>query len=300
MKNSFYFFALAIALSQYSCKSDNSASPSTQVVEGSVILSGSTDPNSSIGKPGDFYINFTSKTLFGPKTQNAWGTGISLSGQNGSNGLNGNTILNGKGAPTNTIGVIGDFYFDTENAAIYGAKTQAGWGTPISLKPNSNTSNGIRVLIKENAKIAQNFTKFSENYNSYSINLNVGDIAQYLNKGSIIVQSRINNGSWTDDDNSLEQEFESNYFYYDIRLENGYSYDGKNIIIPVDITRGIKEGENENDPKFIASALKWMNTFNIQFKVTLIPADKIETISKKFNTYQIDNNFLSRYFMLQK
>src|SRR5690606_9559375 len=122
-----------------------------------------------------------------------------------------------------------------------------------------------------------------ENYNSYSINLNVGDIAQYLNKGSIIVQSRINNGSWTDDDNSLEQEFESNYFYYDIRLENGYSYDGKNIIIPVDITRGIKEGENENDPKFIASALKWMNTFNIQFKVTLIPADKIETISKKFN-----------------
>ena len=41
------------------------------------LLSGSTDPTSSTGTDGDWYINTTTKQLFGPKGS-SWGTGITL------------------------------------------------------------------------------------------------------------------------------------------------------------------------------------------------------------------------------
>jgi hypothetical protein len=54
-------------------------------------------------------------------------------GANGANGTNGNTILSGEGAPTTDLGVAGDFYLDTKATALYGPKTTAGWGSPVSL-----------------------------------------------------------------------------------------------------------------------------------------------------------------------
>lgn len=41
------------------------------------LLSGSTDPTSSTGTDGDWYINTTTKQLFGPKGS-SWGAGITL------------------------------------------------------------------------------------------------------------------------------------------------------------------------------------------------------------------------------
>jgi len=41
------------------------------------LLSGSTDPTSSTGTSGDWYINTTTKELFGPKGS-SWGAGITL------------------------------------------------------------------------------------------------------------------------------------------------------------------------------------------------------------------------------
>ena len=46
----------------------------------------------------------------------------------------GNQILSGIGAPTETLGNVGDYYLDLSNSNLYGAKTAQGWGTPISLK----------------------------------------------------------------------------------------------------------------------------------------------------------------------
>lgn len=49
-----------------------------QGARGSQILSGDTDPSIVIGLIGDQYINTTTGTIFGPKTESGWGTGVVL------------------------------------------------------------------------------------------------------------------------------------------------------------------------------------------------------------------------------
>lgn len=58
---------------------------------GNTILSGSTDPLAANGKTGDYFINTTSVTLFGPKTAIGWPSGTVLKGTNGTNGTNATT-----------------------------------------------------------------------------------------------------------------------------------------------------------------------------------------------------------------
>ena len=57
-----------------------------------------------------------------------------VNGTNGTNGANGSQILSGIGAPANSLGAVNDYYIDTEASNLYGPKTSAGWGAPISLK----------------------------------------------------------------------------------------------------------------------------------------------------------------------
>ena len=52
-----------------------------------------------------------------------------------------NTILNGAGAPSNAIGIDGDFYIDVKNSTIYGPKIKNKWPAAVSLK-GSNGTNG--------------------------------------------------------------------------------------------------------------------------------------------------------------
>lgn len=102
---------------------------------GNTILSGNGGPG-TIGVDGDFYIDEVNHLLYGPKASGAWpGSGVSLigpKGDTGAAGTNGNTILNGSGAPT-SIGTNGDFYLDTSTSTLYGPKTDSGWGTGTSL-----------------------------------------------------------------------------------------------------------------------------------------------------------------------
>jgi hypothetical protein len=51
-----------------------------------------------------------------------------------------NTILNGKTAPSKTIGINGDFYIDTKNLNIYGPKKNNVWPIPISLRGVAGTA----------------------------------------------------------------------------------------------------------------------------------------------------------------
>jgi hypothetical protein len=48
-------------------------------------------------------------------------------GPAGPAGVNGNTVLNGTGAPASSLGNAGDFYLDTAASVLYGPKTAAGW-----------------------------------------------------------------------------------------------------------------------------------------------------------------------------
>lgn len=55
-------------------------------------------------------------------------------GEAGTRGANGNLILSGTGEPSGSLGAVGDYYLNTANAALYGPKTDAGWGKPIGLQ----------------------------------------------------------------------------------------------------------------------------------------------------------------------
>ena len=47
---------------------------------GSVILSGTSAPGTSLGKEGDYYLDKTNKLLYGPKSGTNWGAGLELKG----------------------------------------------------------------------------------------------------------------------------------------------------------------------------------------------------------------------------
>ena len=52
-----------------------------------------------------------------------------------------NTVLNGKGAPSNTLGINGDFYIDTRSLLISGPKKNGKWPVARSLQ-GANGTNG--------------------------------------------------------------------------------------------------------------------------------------------------------------
>jgi hypothetical protein len=54
-------------------------------------------------------------------------------GTSGPQGARGTGVLNGSGAPSSNLGILGDFYINTDNFNLYGPKTNSGWGTPIDL-----------------------------------------------------------------------------------------------------------------------------------------------------------------------
>jgi hypothetical protein len=78
--------------------------------DGNTIYNGSINPDPLLGTNGDFYINTTTYTLFGPKTETGWGTGVSLIGPAGTGGENGwsltgnNNTTPGTGTNQNYIG----------------------------------------------------------------------------------------------------------------------------------------------------------------------------------------------------
>src|SRR5690606_27497786 len=51
--------------------------------DGATILSGTVAPIASLGKIGDFYLRTSNSVLYGPKTAEGWGTGVSLKGATG-------------------------------------------------------------------------------------------------------------------------------------------------------------------------------------------------------------------------
>jgi hypothetical protein len=74
---------------------------------GSSIFSGATNPTFAQGEVGDFYINTATKRIFGPKTEQGWGSGMSLVGPQGSQGPQGEQGLQGPQGPQGNPGPQG-------------------------------------------------------------------------------------------------------------------------------------------------------------------------------------------------
>jgi hypothetical protein len=68
-----------------------------------------------------------------------------------------NTILNGKGAPSNTLGINGDFYIDTRSLLISGPKVNGKWPTGRSLQG----ANGVNGIDGKNGAAAKSVTTAS-------------------------------------------------------------------------------------------------------------------------------------------
>jgi hypothetical protein len=116
--------------------------PGQPGADGKTILNGTGAPAAGLGTNGDFYIDTSANTIYGPKTDSGWGGPTALTGPNGNPGqpgtpgqpgADGKTILNGTGAPAAGLGANGDFYIDTTANAIYGPRTHGAWGGPTSL-----------------------------------------------------------------------------------------------------------------------------------------------------------------------
>src|SRR5262249_27183072 len=64
-------------------------------------------------------------------------------GAPGAPGADGKSVLNGSGAPSNSLGNNGDFYLDTASANqnLYGPKAGGVWpGSPVALKGSNGTN----------------------------------------------------------------------------------------------------------------------------------------------------------------
>ncbi|CAB4194598.1 hypothetical protein UFOVP1264_53 [uncultured Caudovirales phage] len=73
---------------------------------GNTLRNGTTVPASTLGNPGDFYVNTTTSTIYGPATGSTgnivWGSGSTLSGATGATGPTGPS-----GGPTGPTGATG-------------------------------------------------------------------------------------------------------------------------------------------------------------------------------------------------
>jgi hypothetical protein len=104
------------------------------------VLNGVSNPISSTGIDGDFYINTTSNSIFGPKISGAWGSGTSIGG---------NSVLNGTVDPTSANGSNGDFYINTVSNKIFGPKLNNAWAAGTNIigpqgNPGTQGSTGLK------------------------------------------------------------------------------------------------------------------------------------------------------------
>ena len=116
------------------------------------MLNGTGAPASTVGTDGDFYLDTAADVLYGPKTGGSWPTLEpawsatrarqaplgQLAPRARQAGADGNAVLNGSGAPADSVGNDGDFYLDTSADVLYGPKAGGTWPTPgVSLVGNT-------------------------------------------------------------------------------------------------------------------------------------------------------------------
>lgn len=145
--------------------------------DGGMFYSGNGAPTSTLGKNGDMYLDRTTATLYGPKSDSGWGTPLNLKGATGAKGDRGSTgakgdkgetgatgakgdrgatgakgadgskILRGATNPAANVGTTGDYYLNTTTGDLFGPKTATSWGTPINLKGTANVISSTWVQI---------------------------------------------------------------------------------------------------------------------------------------------------------
>jgi len=174
---------------------------------GSRIFSGTGTPADTLGMVGDYYIDRSTGSLYGPKTIAGWGTPVSLQGTQGSQGpqgpqgdtgatgatgpagQNGDVILSGLLYPTPLTGSYGDYYFDRTNDTLYGPKTHSGWEYATSLRGTAGPAGSANVIYYNWVGFDQtNWSTYSFGSHSISYSVSIPPITQdIVNTGVILV-----------------------------------------------------------------------------------------------------------------
>lgn len=163
----------------------------TNGTNGNTVLNGSGAPSNALGVNGDFYIDTVANFIYGPKASGSWPAGVSMKGPDGADGADGNTILSGSGAPSNTLGVDGDFYYDTASAnnLFYGPKTGGVWGAPVSLKGNDGqVGQSLPVGGTQNQVLAKNSsTDYDVSWRDANVVVPVSDFFGDGSDGDVVI-----------------------------------------------------------------------------------------------------------------
>jgi hypothetical protein len=114
--------------------------------DGNVILSGTTAPDISLGRVGDYYINNSNWTIYGPKTT-TWGSPTNLKGIDGDDG---NMWYTGATLPSNSTYLNGDFFLRTDGLLYQ--KVSGTWSYITTLRGGDGsdgigTAESVGVLI---------------------------------------------------------------------------------------------------------------------------------------------------------
>lgn len=107
---------------------------------GATWLSGTTNPASSIGGDGDFYLNTVTDSAY-EKTSGNWAFSTLIKGDRGTqgpSGTNGATWLSGTTNPTSAAGKNGDFYLNTATDSVF-TKSGTVWNFSADLKGNQGS-----------------------------------------------------------------------------------------------------------------------------------------------------------------
>jgi hypothetical protein len=136
----------------------------TNGTNGNSVLNGPTDPTVATGSNGDFYINTTTNTIFGPKAAGTWPVGVSLVGPSGMAAENGLSVVGGKVRLGGKL--IVDTNIDLDSHAI--TLNQVTTGAPV----------GLRLQNMEPAAVENGVSiSFGANTTSGSVPKEIGNIA---------------------------------------------------------------------------------------------------------------------------
>ena len=161
----------------------------TNGVDGKSVLNGTAVPLAANGKDGEFFLNTTTNTLYGPKVSGAWPTtGTPLNGTNGTNGIDGKSVLNGTAAPLAANGKDGDFFLNTTTNTLYGPKVSGAWpttGTPLNGKDGGIglISNGTNTTVTGDGTVTTPYVINTKEGNGLVQNATTGALEVNANNG---------------------------------------------------------------------------------------------------------------------
>jgi hypothetical protein len=158
-------------------------------VDGTAILSGTTDPLASQGKLGDFYFDTKFRWVYGPKTETGWGTGFPMAYSSGGGGAKGDT---GAAGADGFIPKWGWFYDLSDES------TTVGTVTPIHNNTVGDNSHGVTFDNTTGGIAVNTAGTYNIAFSSQVVNSDTNNGATI----SIWLQKKSGSGSWTNIDST--------------------------------------------------------------------------------------------------